>query len=395
MDLEKALKKLIYKDPFYGLFLLNLDKQYSTEVPTAAVARNGINCRLLINKEYWDSLDDEEQVFILKHECAHIMFKHMFLYEDLSNHQIANIAHDIEVNQWIDPTKTYLGKYFYPESINVPPALGSREYYRLIINNKTNLKVQYVAGGSGDNMIDPENIPGNLVDDHSKMQDGGDNGFGDLSESERELISKQIDHIAKNTAEQTMKQRGTIPDCFKEYIENLFKQKPPVFNWKKYFRRLIGTAISIDLKKTRKKESVRFPDSSAVKYRKKSKIFVAIDTSGSVNDEELCDFFSEINHILKANVDVDICECDTQIDRIYEYTGKWDGSISGRGGTSFDEPVRYFNEHRDYTTMVYFTDGYAPLPSIRVRNNQIIWVITSNGDHKQWPGKAIYIPNEH
>lgn len=52
MDLEKALKKLIYKDPFYGLFLLNLDKQYSTEVPTAAVARNGINCRLLINKEY-------------------------------------------------------------------------------------------------------------------------------------------------------------------------------------------------------------------------------------------------------------------------------------------------------------------------------------------------------
>lgn len=94
MDLEKALKKLIYKDPFYGLFLLNLDKQYSTEVPTAAIARNGINCRLLVNKEYWDSLDDEEQIFILKHECGHVMFKHMFLYEDLSNHQIANIAMD-------------------------------------------------------------------------------------------------------------------------------------------------------------------------------------------------------------------------------------------------------------------------------------------------------------
>ena len=246
----------------------------------------------------------------------------MFLYEDLSNHQIANIAHDVEINQWIDPARTYFGKYFYPESINVPPALGSREYYRLIINNKSNLKVQYVAGGTGDNTIDPESIPRKLVDDHSKMQDGGDNGFGDLSESERELISKQIDHIAKNTAEQTIKQRGTIPGCFKDYIEGLFKQKPAIFNWKKYFRRLIGTAISIDLKKTRKKESIRFPDSSAVKYRKKSKIFVAIDTSGSVNDKELCDFFSEINHILKANVDVDICECDTQIDRIYKYTGK-------------------------------------------------------------------------
>ena len=68
MDLEKALKKLIYKDPFYGLFLLSLDKQYSEEVPTAAVARNGINCRLLINKDYWNTLDDEEQLFVLRHE---------------------------------------------------------------------------------------------------------------------------------------------------------------------------------------------------------------------------------------------------------------------------------------------------------------------------------------
>ena len=92
MDLEKALKKLIYKDPFYGLFLLNLDKQYSTEIETAAVARNGVNCRLLINKEYWDGLSDEEQLFILKHECAHIMFKHFFIMSDCSNHTVANIA---------------------------------------------------------------------------------------------------------------------------------------------------------------------------------------------------------------------------------------------------------------------------------------------------------------
>lgn len=320
----------------------------------------------------------------------------MFLYEDLSNREIANIAMDCEVNQWIDPHKTYLGKYFYPDSIQAPPALGSREYYRLIINNKTSLKVQYVPGnGNGDSMIDPQSLNGQSVDDHSKMQNDGDTGFDGLTDAERELISHQIDHIAKNTAEQTLKQRGTVPGCFKEYIEGLFKQKSPVFNWKKYFRRLIGTQISIDLKKTRKKESIRFPDSSAVKYRKKSKIFVAIDTSGSVNDKELCDFFSEINHILRANVDVDICECDTGIGRIYKYTGKWDGSISGRGGTDFTAPIEYFNEHRDYTTMVYFTDGYAPIPSIRVRNNQIIWIITSGGQHQDYPGRAIYIPNEY
>ena len=392
MDLEKALKKLIYKDPFYGIFLLNVDKQYDPTLPAiAAVGRIGVNCRLYINKELWDKLDDEEQLFVLRHECGHIMFKHMFLYQDLSNHEIANIAEDIHINQYVDPKRTYIDKYFYPESIEAPIDLGSREYYRLIVNNKTKIKVKYVAGSNGDSMIDPESLNGQTVDDHSKMAED----FGDLTEAEGELISNQIDHIAKNAAEQTLKQRGTIPGCFKKYIEGLFVQKPPVFNWKKYFRRLIGTQISIDLKKTRKKESIRFPDSSAVKYRKKSKILVAIDTSGSVNDKELCDFFSEINHICKSNVDVDICECDSQIGRVYKYTGNWNGSISGRGGTWFDPPVQYFNDHRDYTTLVYFTDGYAPLPSLKIRNNQIIWVITSGGQHQNYPGKAIYIPNEH
>ena len=383
MDLEKALKKLIFKDPFYGLFLLNLDKQHTDSLDaTAAVARNGINCTLLINKKMWDELDDEEQLFVLKHECNHIILKHFFVGKDLANKEVANISSDAELNQYIDPERKYLHKYFYPETINCPPQLGLREYYRRIMNNKTPIKVISVG-------VDT-NGTGELVDDHSHWKD-----FEDLSDAEKDLISQQVDHIVKNTVEQTHKQRGTIPGQFKGYIDELFKQKPTIFNWKKYFRRLIGTQISIDLKKTRKKESIRFPDSSAVKYRKKSKILVAIDTSGSVNDKELCDFFSEINHIYRAGADIDICECDTQIGCVYKYTGKWNGSISGRGGTSLDPPVQYFNEHRDYTVMIYFTDGEAPLPSIRVRNNQIIWIITSNGRRQDYLGKVIYIPNEY
>lgn len=383
MDLEKALKKLIFKDPFYGLFLLNLDKQYIDKLDaTAAVARNGINTILLINKERWDKLDDEEQMFILKHECNHIILKHFFVGKDLSNHEVANISADAELNQYIDPERKYIHKYFYPENINCPLQLGLREYYRRIMNNETPIQVISIGVST--------NGTGELVDNHSSWKD-----FDDLSDAERELISQQVDHIVKNTVEQTRKQRGTIPGQFKGYIDELFKQKPAIFNWRKYFRRLIGTQISIDLKKTRKKESIRFPDSSAVKYRKKSKILVAIDTSGSVNDKELCDFFSEINHIYRAGADIDICECDSQIGRVYRYTGRWDGSISGRGGTSFDAPVQYFNERRDYTIMIYFTDGEAPLPSVRIRNNQIIWIITSGGAQQNYPGKTIYIPNEY
>lgn len=383
MDLEKALKKLIFKDPFYGLFLLNLDKQYTDKLDaTAAVARNGINTVLLVNKAMWDELDDDEQIFILRHECNHIILKHFFVGGDLPNRDKANISSDIEVNQYVDTERAYIDKYYYPETFNLAPQLGLREYYRQLPDSES----QSQSNQNGDK----GNNGKELVDDHSSWKD-----FNDLSDAERELISQQVDHIVKNTVEQTRRQRGTIPGQFKGYIDELFKQKPAIFNWRKYFRRLIGTQISIDLKKTRKKESIRFPDSSAVKYRKKSKILVAIDTSGSVNDKELCDFFSEINHIYRAGADIDICECDSQIRRVYKYTGKWNGSISGRGGTDFNEPVKYFNEYRDYTIMIYFTDGGAPLPSIRIRNNQIIWIITSGGAQQNYPGKTLYIPNEY
>ena len=381
MDLEKALKKLIYKDPFYGLFLLSLDKQYSDKLDaTAAVARNGINCTLLINKERWDELGDDEQMFILRHECNHIILKHFFVGNDLSNKDKANIAADVEVNHYVDTERTYIDKYYYPETFGLAPQLGLREYYRQIPDSESQSNQNGDKGNSGKE----------LADDHSGWGD-----FNDLSDAEKDLISQQVDNIAKNTAEQTIKQRGKIPGQFKEYIDSLFKQKPAVFNWKKYFRRLIGTAISIDLKKTRKKESIRFPDASAVKYRKKSKILVAVDTSGSVNDKEICDFFSEINHIYKAGAEIDICEADAAVEKVYRYNGKWDMSITGRGGTSFDPPCQYFNEHRDYTMMIYFTDGYAPLPSMRIRNNKIIWIITSNGKRQDYSGISIYIPNEY
>lgn len=85
------------------------------------------------------------------------------------------------------------------------------------MNNETPIKVISIGVDS--------NGAGELVDDHSGWKD-----FDDLSDAEKDLISQQVDHIAKNTAEQTIKQRGKIPGQFKEYIDSLFKQKPAIFN---------------------------------------------------------------------------------------------------------------------------------------------------------------------
>ena len=49
MKIEKAYKKLLIENPFYGLFLLGISKVIDKSTETACVRRRGINCELVIN----------------------------------------------------------------------------------------------------------------------------------------------------------------------------------------------------------------------------------------------------------------------------------------------------------------------------------------------------------
>ena len=365
MDISAACKRLLIKEPFYGIFLLGLNKYYGTLCPTACVVRNGINTELCINKEFWDKLDDEMQLAVLKHELGHILFKHMFMWEFFGDKRKLNMATDCEVNSYIPQLQK--DPYCYAAKFKLENRKGTKFYYE----NLTDEDTQSFDGGSHDTWKD----------------------FQDLSDAEKELINQQIDHMAKQTAEHVQKMAGSIPGEFVGYIESLFKQKPAVFNWKSYFRRLLGTAIETYIKKSRRKESKRFEGAAGLKQKHKHRILVAIDTSGSVSDKELCDFFSEINHIYKAGAQIDILEFDHAVQRVYQYTGKWDGSIHGRGGTSFFEPVNWFNPRRNiYSAFVLFTDGYASTQNLHPMK-EMIWIITSDGDKSnRYPGKTVFIP---
>lgn len=365
LTIAQAVKRLLIKDPFYGLFLTQVDRRFDDSIPTACVAKKGIGVELLINEKFWNSLSDACEIGLLQHECGHILFNHLVTQADYPNKNHFNVAADCHVNSFIDdlpPGGLTADKY------NLPPMLGTKFYYENIPEDKDN---------------DP------TLDVHDWKD------FQNASDAEKQLIKNQIDHMAKQSAEQVKKMNGTVPSQFKDYIDELFKVKERVFNWKAYFRRMIGTAIDVELKKTRKKESIRFPDASGLKHKKKSNICVIVDTSGSVSNKELCDFFSEIYHVWKAGANVTIVENDAAIGRVYNYTGKWDGTVTGRGGTVFDEAVKWYNvRRRDFTTVIFFTDGYADvdLPIM----GESIWVITSNGDkNNNYPGKTIFIPKDH
>ena len=379
------------REPFYGLFLLNLNKEISeTYVDTACVSRNGVNSKLVVNPTYWSKLTDSQQLGLLKHELIHICFNHMFIESELmiQDHKLFNIACDLVCDQYIKDVPDNMWDQLQKKCPDLVQKLekdrGAKYYYEKLVSYAQKNPQSGSSNGSGQGL---SGIEGG-ADDHKSWKE-----YNQLDPAGKKLMQNQTEHCMKEAATATTKSRGTIPSELQSIIDELFKVEPPIFNWKVYFRRLLGNSFKTYTRKSLRKESNRFVGSAGIKVKHKQHILVAIDTSGSVSDSELQDFFSEIYHIYKTGAMVTIVECDASIHRIYEYKGKFDGKITGRGGTDFKPVVDYYNANLSkYTTLVFFTDGYAPLDTFKPMR-QMMWVITSNGYKTQnYPGHTIFIP---
>lgn len=334
------------------------------EVPTACVRKKGITLELAINPDYWETLPDDLQLSLLKHEVGHIVFQHL-LYMDLyKDHRHYNIATDCEVNSHIEKIGP---NWLHPTKFGLPVEKGTKFYY--------------------------ENIPMNTdqqpLDDHSTWEE-----VADSSEAEKKLIEDQVTSIIKTTAEQVKKSRGTIPCEFDEIVKEIFRVKERVFDWKSYFRRMLGHMYDVEIKKTRRKESLRYEGAAGLKHKKKIKLMVAIDVSGSVSDNELKEFFSEIFHAYKAGAMIDIVEFDTKILTQYRYNGGLTMQRAGSGGTDFHPPVDlYLKKQKEYQSLIIFTDGESMIPGKTPKD--MVWIISSNGIDQEYPGKTIFIPSNN
>ena len=441
MEIEKCFKRLLIKSPFYGLFCMSLPKVIDEKIPTLCIMKQGLNCALHINPEFFNQHTDDEQIALLEHELGHIALQHMFMRESFPDARMFNISADMEINSYIEnlpqggATADSVGKEL---GIQIENGQGTKYYYELLTkqkqqkNNAQNPS-QPCNGGQGgqspqsssppseatqeDAPQDNEpqkkeeppsppqqdeqpkkpqqQYPNEFKDDFKPIDDHDTwKTFKDIPEANKQLITNNINAILKQTAEQVEKSCGNIPGNLVGLIAKLREKKPEVFNWKAYFRRMLGSIYDVNIRSTRRKESKRFEGAAGIQHKKKVSILVAVDTSGSVSTKELQEFFNEIDYVYKAGARVTILECDTQINSITEYDGKKLPEIHGRGGTDFDPPVDYYVEHKkEYASLIYFTDGEAAMP--RKNPSGIVWVISSNGMHQEYPGKTVYIPRDN
>lgn len=371
-EIAKHSKTLMFKEPFYGLFLIGLNKEINDNVATACVAKDGINTKLVISPKFWETISDNCKIAVLKHELLHIAFKHLQMFDEYEDKTLLNIAADLEINQYIqdeykDETWEGLEITKAPwDALNLPVKAGTRKYYELILqeckNNPNGDVCKFVdamkaANGDGEPRIitlgDGTEVEVKASHEFWKQFEG-------MDEAEKKLMEKQIEHQLKETAEHVNKTRGTIPGELKELIDSLYISEESVIDWRAYLRRFNGMASKVYTKKTRRKPNKRFYGNPALKIKQKKNTLVAVDTSGSVSKDDLKEFLSEIHHIWKTGTEVTVVECDAKIGRVYEYKGTIEEAkeVTGRGGTSYEPVMQYLWEHKDkYQNLIYLTDG--------------------------------------
>ena len=386
-SLAKASKELMMIEPFYGFFLIMLNKIWTkTQVPTAGVCKNGINYQLCINEDFWDSLDKKKELGILKHELLHVAFNHLthFYFPDK---RLANIAMDMEINQYIDKTwlpedGIFIENY---DDLKLDYKAGCKYYYEKLQQAKEEKEQNGTSGCEEfDRLCDQLDGGEDPVKNHDMWKD-----FQDLSETEKKLIEKQIKRVLTQASDMAeSKSRGCTPGEIKDLIK-VDEVLPPKFDWKNYVRRFSGTSSRVFTRKLRRKENRKFEDNPGLKIKMKKHVLLAIDTSGSVSNEEVKEFMGEMKHIYKTGVAMTLAQCDTSIRKIEPYNGSNELNIEGRGGTEFDPILDYFNANlRKYTSLIYFTDGEC-YTSVKPQA-PVLWVLSEcSSMNDKLPGKVI------
>ena len=399
-SLSKTSKSLMLQEPFYGFFLIMLNKVWHDAIGTAAVSKNGINYQLTISEKFWEPLSELHRIGLLKHELLHIAFNHLTTFDLFQDKKLANIAMDMEINQYIDETWLPEGVIDIDDysELNLEERAGSRYYYDKLQELQEKKKQNGSCGdGNMDKLLDALEggkikvtigVPGDGDGDKEvNMPNHPWKEFENLPEAEKQLIENQMQRILQEVKSQTEKKQGHVPGEMKGIIK-IKEIVPPKFNWKNYLRRFTGISSKIFTKKIRRKENTKFPDMPGLKVKMKQKLMLAIDTSGSVCDDEVREFMNEMHHIYKTGVDITLVQCDTYIRDISEYKGTYDLKLHGRGGTDFTPVIEYFNENTSYTSLVYFTDGEA---STHVNPRaKVLWVHSEQSDiNEDLPGLKI------
>jgi predicted metal-dependent peptidase len=359
-----ALLRLCDRSTFFATLALFARVDTSAHVPTAATDGRDI----FVNPAFFGSLTAPEQDALLLHEVLHAALLHV-PRRGSRDPRLWNVAADIVVNGMIAKEGYTLpgGALRDPQSEH----LSTEEVYDLIVRN-----AQQPAPAPWSDLLDQRPGDASLPADGAiptKDGAGGEQGRRAALESYWRDAQQQARMVAESALAGKLpaglaRELGSLSEAqidWRSYLWRYLVQTPNDFAG--FDRRFVGRGMYLEALAG---ESVH--------------VHVAVDTSGSVDHNQLDLFLSEVRSILHAypHLRCDLYYADSALHGPFPLTphGPMPQPIGG-GGTDF-RPffARLAAEYDAWTSsvVVYLTDGYGDFPA-SAPSEPVLWVVTAGG----------------
>ena len=337
--LSKAATQLTIKHPAFAYGVLRMDIVEDNTFNIAATDGK----RIYYNKGFIESLNQNMVTGVLAHEVTHVLLNHHTRLIDLPDRNLAQIAADLAINGALMD----VGFSLPPERLYDPKyANMSAEQIFWIL-----YKEQKKSGKPDNDNSDPGRC-GMFIP--PKGKDGGDASKQELQQAaqEAEMMAVQAAAIAGSV--------GKLPGILEQYVTKLKESK---IDWRYVIREFLEVITKSDYCWERPNRSyvgggMYLPSL----YKKEVGGFVvAVDSSGSIDDELFGQFISEVQAALDQFQPqwLRVIQADSvvQSDKEYLPGDTISGEIHGRGGTLF-QPVFDYVEINGYqpSCLIYMTD---------------------------------------
>lgn len=357
---------MVMTERFHFEILARMVRKPSCDIDTMAVGPCGVQVMLYYNPDFVHTLEDNELRWVLIHEVAHVVLHHISHRQptDPAERALYNIAADLAVNSLFREGQDYRHPrapdgqahdtwILLPRHFGYEDQLSMEQYIGLLRQDLRDGKINSIDVYDGLHSVDSHRdwqesagVAAQVREWVTQIQSG--QSWGNLGGA---AISAVL-----------AAQRSTVP-------------------WTRLLRYHYGQYDCKELHSTYKRPARRVGYPWCGKTRHSvGKTLVAIDTSGSIRDEDLGRFLAETNG-LSATHPVDLVTWDTCVPM--EKPIPWPRtrprfSFAGRGGTHV-QPVLDLASRLHYRQIVLLTDGEFPPPAIPAGLG-VLWVLVPGGD---------------
>ncbi len=359
-DIRESIRELLKKSPLLGFIVVKMKPSESSLPVGAAITRD---CDILYNPKFFSKLQTKQRSAVLEHEARHIAHRHFDRLLNVKHPEIAVIAKEVSINQYIEDIPKGALK---PETYGLNNGHSLEEYYEQLIKKAKRMKGGCKAGGK-------DGISGGKDAKNNPLR--GDIKDRPKSSTKPESLYKEGRSYAKSIGDKSCDEFESI--------------EPIPTNWRLVMRKMAGTQpVSTKVRKTYMRPSKRYPQSPGLrKDLGLGKMFVGLDTSGSMGSDELGIIWDAIKRARHRCSEMVLIQCDTEVKDITKVRRGDDVlKVKGRGGTELSPIVDKARElgFPKYP-LVVFTDGEVYKYPTNLRNS--LWVFTQENTYKEFKKK--------